>query len=638
MPASIQLWFAGYGVPDILLRAYVETGYEPYFTLARDEILAWDRYEQTAWQPRGYLWNDHATAARVRVLGEFWRLYRQRPDYSPEVGRVVLEQAARYRALLADPGRFTFATNHGVMQNLGLLELAAAFPSLPDAERSIQLAEDRLDQQLSFLITDDGVVRENSAGYQAFDLHLLAMTFRAMTLLDRPVPTAWSDRYEAGLAMLARLERPDGTLPTFGDTDAVEPATADVVTVQDGATDALRPQAPGAPDQAVTLNPAAGYWLTWDGLADWPDPSALSQTLVTWTSPPAPSHKHADELSTLVWSKGVPWLASVGYWPYDDASRADAESWSGSNAPHVANEDVASSRSASALAAGSTAGLSAIDLERRGPGGYLARRQVVRVEPDLWLIVDHVATDPGAGNQSVWQLGSDVAASSTGRPGAYQLVAADRGVDAQLTVLGSAGSEIRDVIGSRDPFAGWQVEDSIPKPAPAITVDQPPGDAWTAVVLDLSPSGAATGTATMSDASSADAWTVTVPTAAGTTTVTWAHDSVMTEERVGESSTTANLKLDKVADATPQNDATRAAFEGVAAAYPSFQERTSARTKVTLALGILVLAQIGVLMALWRWRPALLRPLSVVSAIGWLGLAAALVFVVLPSWQVVPPV
>ena len=103
VPASIQLWFAGYGVPDILLRAYVETGYEPYFTLARDEILAWDRYEQTAWQPRGYLWNDHATAARVRVLGEFWRLYRQRPDYSPEVGRVVLEQAARYRALLADP-------------------------------------------------------------------------------------------------------------------------------------------------------------------------------------------------------------------------------------------------------------------------------------------------------------------------------------------------------------------------------------------------------------------------------------------------------------------------------------------------------------------------------------------------------
>ena len=135
VPPGIQLWFAGSGVPDILLRAYAATGQEPYFALARDMILAWDHYERTAWQPRGYLWNDHATAARVRVLGEFWRLYRQRPDYSPEVGRVVLEQAARYRALLADPGRFTFATNHGVMQNLGLLEWPRPFPSLPDAER-----------------------------------------------------------------------------------------------------------------------------------------------------------------------------------------------------------------------------------------------------------------------------------------------------------------------------------------------------------------------------------------------------------------------------------------------------------------------------------------------------------------------
>lgn len=636
LPGSLQLWFAGYGVPDLLLTAYAETGREPYYALARDMILAWDRYERTAWQPRGFLWNDHATAARVRVLGKFWHLYRQRPDYSPEVGRVVLEQAARYRSLLADPGRFTFATNHGIMQNLALLEIAALFPTLPDGARYEQLALDRLDGQLSFLIDDDGVVRENSAGYQAFDVELLAKTFRTMTLLGLPIPAEWTAKYEAGLRMLARLERPDGTLPALGDTDGAAEPAPEVATVRGDAVDPLQPLAARPPDEALTLNPAAGYWIKWDGLADWPDPASVSQTLVTWTSPPSPSHKHADDLSVLVWSKGIPWLTSVGYWPYDDASRAAAESWSGANAPHAPNEDPASVRTARAVASGSSGALSAVDLERRGPGGYEARRQVVHLEPDTWLIVDHVDSDPGVGNQTVWQLPANVTATQATAPGSYRLEA-DNGAAARLTLLGSAGTVLSDERGSRDPFAGWQVLNSVPRPAPAIDVDQPPGDAWSAVVLSTAPSSAAGGTVTMSGDRGAEAWTIDVPTAAGTTKVTWSDGTVTTERRIGNAVETTSLGLTAVPDPAAAVGSIRNAFDEVAAAYPEYQERASARSKVTLALPVLALIQLALVLLVRRVRPAWLVPFGVVCAVAWVGLAAAVFLVVLPSWQVLAP-
>jgi hypothetical protein len=636
LPPSVQLWFAGYGVPAVLLDAYTYTSDERYFNLARDIVGAWDQYERTAWQPRGYLWNDHATAARVRVLGEFWRLYRQRADFDPEVGRVVLEQAARYRSLLAAPGRFTFATNHGMMQNLALLQSAALFPTLPGGAASQQVALERLGRQLSFLVDDQGLFRENSAGYQAFDLRVLAMTFRTMTLLGLPIPDDWARTYESGLATLGRFQRPDGTLPAFGDTSAAEPViVSEAATVEDGATGPLRPWSAGAPDRAMTLDAAGGTWTDWDGLSDWPDPDRVSQTVATWTSPMSQSHKHADELSVLVWSKGVSWLTSAGYWPLADASRPQAESWSGSNAPHVVGEDAASERSASALASGSGDGLSAVDLERQGPGGYEARRQVVHLEPDTWLIVDHVRSDPGTGNETIWQLPANVTASPGDDPGEYRLEA-DNGATAALTVLASPGSELRAARGSRDPFAGWEVRQSEPEPAPAITVTQPAGDSWSALVLSTARDAVA-GTATIADGSRADAWTVTVPTADGATAVTWSDGTLTTKRVPGAEGVSSQLRLEPVTGAAAGEASFRRAFEDVAAVYPQFQERTSARTKVTLGVGALLGIQLVLLLAVWWRRPALLLPVAAACVALLLVVGGVVSLLVLPGWQVLAP-
>ena len=128
----LQLPLAGFVVPDILLRAYEETGRREFFDAAQASILKFQAYEQVAILPKGELWNDHAIAARILVLANFWRVYRHSSNYRPEVARAVLQMVARSEQLLAKPGHFTYATNHGVMQNLALWHASLAFPSLPD--------------------------------------------------------------------------------------------------------------------------------------------------------------------------------------------------------------------------------------------------------------------------------------------------------------------------------------------------------------------------------------------------------------------------------------------------------------------------------------------------------------------------
>ncbi len=46
LPEVVQLWYAGFVVPDMLLAAYVATDREEFFTTARDFIAAWNQYEQ----------------------------------------------------------------------------------------------------------------------------------------------------------------------------------------------------------------------------------------------------------------------------------------------------------------------------------------------------------------------------------------------------------------------------------------------------------------------------------------------------------------------------------------------------------------------------------------------------------------
>jgi hypothetical protein len=194
VPPACELPLAGFYVPDVLLRAYEASGRQDFLTSAQAFISATAQYEQSAWLPRGQFWNEHALAARVSVLANFWRLYRHSPQYQPGIAREVMQLAAHAEGLLASPSQFTFATNHGIMQNLALWHASLAFPSLPRSQEYQWLATARIKEQMKFYVSEEGVVLEHSAGYQLFGLRLLGWGFRYLDLMHQIAPEEWIEK------------------------------------------------------------------------------------------------------------------------------------------------------------------------------------------------------------------------------------------------------------------------------------------------------------------------------------------------------------------------------------------------------------------------------------------------------------
>jgi hypothetical protein len=510
-----QLFHARLIIPRMMLAAYRETGREEFFATARDVILGWASYERRAFVPKGDLWFDHAIAERVLALAEFWSFYRHHASYDADVAEALFVFAARSRAFLADPSFYYRLSNHGVMQDLALWHLSLAFPSLPDTPRYTQLAFERLGKLMGFYIDEQGFVLEHSAGYHRTGVQFVSLAVRYMTLLGIDVPSEWRQKFEKAKEVYARLRRPDGSLPMFGDTEGGIhlPGPVRPMSEQEGLYGPLTRRLESVQPQ-TDLYPVAGYSIWWDGVNR---PEDLSQTVVAWSYFPGFAHKHADEMSVLLWARGQTWWTNVGYWPYGPPERRDAESWNGSNAPHVTGESAVSLRKTRLLGEAHGKGFSFIDLERRGPQGYIARRQVIQAINRLWVVLDHTLGDVKDHTATLWTTAHDIQMREGRFPGSYDLTHPSNKSVLRTFVFGSSGTNIQKYRGSRTPFAGWQMAEEAPKPASAIMIDQPAHNSW-AVAIWLFDDTVHQGTPAMPSMSAwngPENWTISLPTELG---------------------------------------------------------------------------------------------------------------------------
>jgi len=621
-----QLQFAGLAVPEILLDAYRKTGREDFWAAARDSILAWDRYDRSAWLDRGFLWNDHAVSARVRTIADFWFLYRQRPDYDPAVGRAILEFAARTGEILAKPDQFTFATNHGVMQNIGLWDLCIAFPSLPEAERYKQLAFTRLRGQMGFYIDEEGVVLEHSIGYHEYGLKLLGIALRFATLLKIQIPPDWITKYEGAREFYNEVRRPNGSLPRFGDTGGVrkdpDPPIAELDA--DRGAGRLLPQNEWEPDAPFRIYPVAGYGVLWDGLRNWTDTRDLAQTTVAWSYHAGHGHKHDDELSVILWAGGQDWWTNAGYWPYDNSDRPHAECWEGSNAPHLAGEPCESARTASLVSSFHSGELSVLEMVRRGPGPFLVRRQVVHVGPSIWIVIDDASGASQGELQTIWTTDSNVMVSNRPNPGQFVLSAPDQKSELRASFLGPSLMTTRVFRGSREPFAGWVVtNDGLPTATRAVMTEQPANGAWGFTVWTLA--GAANKSAETSAPPrvlnwvNGRSWRVLIPLANGSTTEVSRYEDTISVHGAASGPPTLVASLVPMQDISGPLDELRSSLLVTANSYPRFRELYRYRLRATYGLLLVLALQELFFFAYKRMGGGCLVALRFASILGWLG-------------------
>ena len=593
-PGSWDLAFAALTLPDVLLRAYGQTHDDRYLFAARDMILGWAKYERGAWLPRGHLWNDHALAARVPVLADFWLAYRQHPAYDPAVARILFEFLGRTAYVLANPSHFTFSTNHGVMQNLALCHLSLAFPGLPHAARYREIAVARLRQQMAFYVNTEGVVLEHSAGYHKFGLELMGVALRYLTLMHIAVPDDWLEKYRQASRVYAQLRRPDGSLPLIGDTgNGPDPRGPLISWIgADGRAEALRYQPAWRPAEAHSQYPVAGYSIWWDGLESWPRSARLSQTVVAWSYFAGHGHKHADELSVSLWAVGQLWWSNAGYWTYDGQGRSQAASWSGSNAPHLVGEAAGSRRSTRLVSSAWSPSLAGLHLERSGPGQFRSNRQVLHLGPNVWVVVDHSTGGGQEMTRTQWTTSPDIRLVQGEVPGSYALEPSESRLVMSVRLLTSSGTTVRQVRGSLEPFAGWQVVHGAGSPASALVIDQPARESWTILVscLDIDSSPAvACPDRVEGHFRRDDDWIVGMHTRSARLALRRSDSTIQVDDdRAPEKP--QMLTLQAPDNVSPKLEDLRRAYED-ASRYPRFRDLTRYRTRVSFVILLLVATQ-----------------------------------------------
>lgn len=590
---ALSLPMAGLVVPDTLIQAYEITGRDEFLTAAQAVILKFQDYEQSAVLPRGELWNDHAISGRIPVLANFWRLYRHSPNYRPEVGEKILQIAARSEQLLAKTGHFTFATNHGVMQNLALWHASLAFPSLPRSEQYQQLARARMDDQMKFYVSRQGVILEHSAGYHLYGLKLLGLAFRYLDLMHQTPPQEWIDKYESAKQVYALMRRPDGSLPRFGDTESEADSLGPLITTfgPDHHAGHLAYNSQWRPAKAVEVDPVAGYSIWWDGLRSWPESQQLSQTVVTWSNFGDHGHKHADEMSLLLWAGGRNWWSSVGYWPYDAEGRAEAESWDGSNAPHLTGEISVSPRTTKLVSSGGSDQLAVLDLERTGVENSVARRQVIHWRPDIWVVLDSTSGRNQSLTRSTWTTASDVSWTPGQDDGSFVLKTPHSGDHMNVFFFGSKGTTRKLLRGSYRPFAGWQVEEGRPVPSSSLVMEQPAQNSWAATAWTWERTGdnpGLQGQPRMAHWTDPTDWEMQLPMGVGGVTVRRQSDLVQFHDARGSEAT---LRLTVAPNVNSQLAELRAQLVSAGLRYPVFHSESSRRLKVTYLLAGLFLLQ-----------------------------------------------
>jgi hypothetical protein len=632
-PTMWQLFVHSLGLPRVLLDAYEKTGRAQFLQAAADYLVAYDAYERSAWAPSGFLWrdtwrtfvrNDHAVASRVPVLTDFWRLYRTSPSYQPEVGEAVLRMAARAAYLVTDPSRFTVATNHGVMQNLAACNVALAFPGLPGVEGHCRLALSRLDEQLAFFISDEGFILEHSPGYQNFSLRLIGIALRYSTLSNTEIPESWLWKYHAAQRVFAGLRRPDGSLPVFGDTGAGPLGPGPVTVVIDGqgraSSAALRDW---IPEDELLLAPVAGYAVWWDGLRAWPDARAIAQTAMAWSHFPGMGHKHADELSLSMWARGTAWWGNVGYWPYDSEGRTLAESWEGSNAPHLVGEPAEAVRETRLRYHGADQTFAVFDVERRGPGLYQARRQVIHVRPYLWVVIDTSSGVKEGRTSTTWTTAPTVRLTENGGRGGYRLTDASSGHLLQAYFDGAPNTTRRVIAGSLSPFGGWSVVGPIVQPASAVVVEGPADGSWQLTSWNLigNPNGAGlperglTEPPLMQRWEGADSWELALQTAAESITLQRRDGRI---HLISAAERTRTLRLQAGPDVSRARAALRAAFAEASRKYGAADMSSTYRLKVTTVLLVGLLLNGVALRVIRQFRPQVALSAEVVLAGSWM--------------------
>ncbi|MGV2899420.1 heparinase II/III family protein [Achromobacter sp. AGC78] len=192
---------------------------ESYFEFALSIVSDWERENTRFPLPSQFSWNDHSTAIRLVNISYFFVFTFERFRTRVDALRALAHAAERHIRVLMCDDFYVKGTNHGLDQAFALYQASLIFSTFDFSAAAKAIALERLEYELIKSFSSEHIHIENSPEYHGV---ILSSTIQVNSFIesceDKGVLGDTTKFINGALDYFAHIIRPDGNLPTIGDS------------------------------------------------------------------------------------------------------------------------------------------------------------------------------------------------------------------------------------------------------------------------------------------------------------------------------------------------------------------------------------------------------------------------------------
>jgi peptidoglycan/xylan/chitin deacetylase (PgdA/CDA1 family) len=274
-----------------------------------------------------YSWDLHGVAFRTMTFVDVWwklhdsGLLNSGSDLPENFNTKMLETLEIHGDFLADTDNYEESYNHGLDQSAALYLLAVNFPDLPNAKSWFEISSSRINNLLSEIVDDDGVLVENSPYYHFYVLEKFWEINKYLKQNGLFISPLFDEKIDKMISYASYILQPDLGVPTIGASLKGDIKLAGVYReMARSHPDLLFVLTRGAdgiqPEELNLKYSASGQTIMRSGWGD--DDSYDKQTqLIFDVGSYRTNHSDLDALSFSLYGNGLTLMPDVGLYTYD---------------------------------------------------------------------------------------------------------------------------------------------------------------------------------------------------------------------------------------------------------------------------------------------------------------------------------
>ncbi|SEH06304.1 heparinase II/III family protein [Candidatus Venteria ishoeyi] len=316
-----RFWFHSWKFTDCLLSGYTE--FQEQWYLKRLKWLVSDWWKDNfrpEFPAKEFSWHDHSTAKRLHEMLKIFEFVRREKALDQKFIRDALRSIFWHAQILSAEDIYIKNNNHGLDQSVSLFEVSQLFREFEYSEIWEKKSRERLENEISFALTTEGIHTENSPSYHGWvsakcaTINKFAKHYTDLAIVDNNI------LQDNGLRFLSVIAKPDRTLPLIGDTsnNLIAKATYPDLKklswypfyqyVISQGKNGVKPK------EIISFFPESGYYIYRD---KWDEPGENTALhFIMKCGYNASGHRHNDDGTILLYGLGENWLIDSGIYGY----------------------------------------------------------------------------------------------------------------------------------------------------------------------------------------------------------------------------------------------------------------------------------------------------------------------------------